>query len=268
MAADQRFVVGGDQAIRIARASAELNRQLFLQSNGCKLDPEKVIATFQGMTEGKLTPFGGGLRGRFIRTMPILIGGVPKLDLVEQVKAVRELGSYAESMIRHDKFETLSPSPRSRRICSTSSVWLTGAESTSTVGLSVSTTSRPGRTWRSSTRTSRKAKSCGSRPNRLRTRTATRAYSTSNARTTAGRGSSTPGPIPPISGLSATACCSVSATLFISLSSGLRLRGSFVFAIAPPSHRASFLPHLFLLKVQYIFYPAATLSPTTASATL
>ena len=107
MAADQRFVVGGDQAIRIARASAELNRQLFLQSNGCKLDPEKVIATFQGMTEGKLTPFGGGLRGRFIRTMPILIGGVPKLDLIEQVKAVRELGSYAESMIRHDKFETL-----------------------------------------------------------------------------------------------------------------------------------------------------------------
>jgi hypothetical protein len=32
---------------------------------------------------------------------------VSKLDLIERVRAVRELGSYTESMIRHGAFETL-----------------------------------------------------------------------------------------------------------------------------------------------------------------
>src|SRR3989344_4827167 len=67
----------------------------------------RVMDTLQTIHDGKLTPFAGGLRGRFIRTMPILIGGVPKNELIEQVKAVRELGTYAESMIRHELFTTL-----------------------------------------------------------------------------------------------------------------------------------------------------------------
>lgn len=36
-----------------------------------------------------ITKDQGLLRGRPIRTMPITIGGVPKLKLLEQVKAVR-----------------------------------------------------------------------------------------------------------------------------------------------------------------------------------
>jgi hypothetical protein len=107
MATTDRFVVTGDQAHRIANASAELHRQLFLQRD-TKLDPERVIANLQGMTEGKLPLFAGGLRGRFVRTMPLLIGGVSKLELIEQVKAVRTLGNYAESMIRHEAFTTLT----------------------------------------------------------------------------------------------------------------------------------------------------------------
>lgn len=69
---------------------------------------EKLMDTLQTIHDGKLTPFAGGLRGRFIRTMPIIIGGVLKDDLIEQVKAVRELGSYTESMIRHKLFTTLA----------------------------------------------------------------------------------------------------------------------------------------------------------------
>lgn len=84
---------------RLAGLSADLFHKL--QKGTRTLDE---LALFN---QGKITPFGGGLHGRFIRTMPILIGGVPKLELIERVKAVRELGSYAESMIRHDAFETL-----------------------------------------------------------------------------------------------------------------------------------------------------------------
>ena len=84
MATTERFVVDRDQAHRISKRIAELQRQVFLQ-NDTALDPERVIATLQGMTEGKLTPFSGGLRGRFIRTMSITIGGVLKDDLIEQV---------------------------------------------------------------------------------------------------------------------------------------------------------------------------------------
>jgi hypothetical protein len=69
---------------------------------------DKVMDSLQLIHDGKLTPFSGGLRGRFIRTMPIMIGGVSKDDLIEQVKAAhRELGSYAASMMRHEMFTTL-----------------------------------------------------------------------------------------------------------------------------------------------------------------
>src|SRR3989344_5465755 len=104
---EKRFVVNGDQSLRFGNASAELNRQIYLQRD-TRLNPEHVIATLQGMTEGKLAPFAGGLRGRFIRTMPIQIGGVPKKDeLLEQVRAVRSVSPYAESMMKHKSFTTL-----------------------------------------------------------------------------------------------------------------------------------------------------------------
>ena len=112
MATNERFVVTGDQALRISNASAELARQLYLQRD-CKLDPEHVIATLQNMTEGKLVPFAGGMRGRFIRTMPIMIGGVSKDELIEQLAvAHRELGGYSKSMMNHNLFTTLAePEP-------------------------------------------------------------------------------------------------------------------------------------------------------------
>ncbi len=107
MATAERFVVDRDQAHRISKRIAELQRQVFLQHD-TTLDPERVIAALQGITEGKLTPFVGGLCGRFVPTMPIMIGGVPKLELIERVKAVRTLGSYTEGMIRHEAFTTLA----------------------------------------------------------------------------------------------------------------------------------------------------------------
>src|SRR5437588_6880637 len=103
----ENFVVDSDQALRLAKASAEMNRQLFLQPCGCKVDPEQVIATLRGMTHGKVIPFAGSLRGRFIRTMPVLIGGVPNLQLIEQVKAVRSLSPYAERIMKDESFTTL-----------------------------------------------------------------------------------------------------------------------------------------------------------------
>lgn len=48
-----------------------------------------------------------GVGCKFTRTMPIQIGAVQKLELIEQARAVRELGSYAESMMRHELFTTL-----------------------------------------------------------------------------------------------------------------------------------------------------------------
>ena len=56
-----------------------------------------------GTSEG----FAGSLRGRFIRTMPISIGGVPKDKLIEQVKAVRTVSPYAKRIIKHEAFTTL-----------------------------------------------------------------------------------------------------------------------------------------------------------------
>jgi hypothetical protein len=47
------------------------------------------------------------LRGRPIRTMPITIGGLPKLKLLEQVKAVRFVSPYAERIMKHEDFTTL-----------------------------------------------------------------------------------------------------------------------------------------------------------------
>jgi hypothetical protein len=46
-------------------------------------------------------------RGQPISTMPITIGGVPKLQLLEQVKKVRYVSPYAERIIRHESFTTL-----------------------------------------------------------------------------------------------------------------------------------------------------------------
>ena len=51
-------------------------------------------------------------RGRPIRTMPIMIGGVPKLKLLEQVRAVRFVSPYAERIMKHEQFTTLEkPEP-------------------------------------------------------------------------------------------------------------------------------------------------------------
>lgn len=80
------------------------------ERGGKSLPFDKLMDTLQNIHDGKLTPFAGGLRGRFVRTMPILIGGVPKDVLAEQVKAARELSSYAESMMQHELFTTL-PEP-------------------------------------------------------------------------------------------------------------------------------------------------------------
>jgi hypothetical protein len=79
------------------------------ERGGKSLPFDKLMGMLQVIHDGKLTPFAGGLRGRFIRTMPILIGGVQKEELAEQVKAAgRELGSYAANMIRHELFTTLA----------------------------------------------------------------------------------------------------------------------------------------------------------------
>lgn len=54
--------------------------------------------------------FAGNLRGRFIRTMPITIGGVPKAELFEQAKNVRAISPYAKRIMKHDAFTTLPES--------------------------------------------------------------------------------------------------------------------------------------------------------------
>lgn len=97
---EKKFVVTGKQSLRISNVLAELYRQLFLQRS-CKLDPDSVITTLQNIAEGKVVPFAGSLRGRFIRTMSIQIGGVPNLELLEQVKAVCGVVLVAEAMIVH-----------------------------------------------------------------------------------------------------------------------------------------------------------------------
>jgi len=49
-------------------------------------------------------------RGHPISTMPITIGGVPKLQLLEQVKKVRYVSPYADRIIRDESFTTLEKS--------------------------------------------------------------------------------------------------------------------------------------------------------------
>ena len=79
------------------------------ERGGKSLQFDKLMDTLQVIHDGKLTPFAGGLRGSFVRTMPILIGGVKENDLAEQVKtAGRELGPHAASMMRHELFTTLA----------------------------------------------------------------------------------------------------------------------------------------------------------------
>ena len=74
---------------------------------GKSLPFEHVMGTLQSLHDGKVKLFGAGFRGRFVRIMPVMVGGILPADLVTAVKAIRELGSYAESMIMHPKFETL-----------------------------------------------------------------------------------------------------------------------------------------------------------------
>ena len=51
--------------------------------------------------------FAGTLPGRFVRTMSITIGGVPKAELYEKAKAVRVVSPYAKRIMKHDQFTTL-----------------------------------------------------------------------------------------------------------------------------------------------------------------
>jgi hypothetical protein len=54
-----------------------------------------------------VVPFSGSLRGRFTRTMPITIGGVEKVDLIDRVNAARVVSPYAKRIMKHDAFATL-----------------------------------------------------------------------------------------------------------------------------------------------------------------
>lgn len=50
------------------------------------------------------------LPGRFVRTMSITIGGVPKAGLYERAKAVRTVSPYAKRIMKHEQFTTLPDS--------------------------------------------------------------------------------------------------------------------------------------------------------------
>jgi hypothetical protein len=54
--------------------------------------------------------FAVSLPGRFVRTMSITIGGVPKAKLYERAKAVRAVSPYAKRIMKHEQFTTL-PDP-------------------------------------------------------------------------------------------------------------------------------------------------------------
>jgi hypothetical protein len=63
------------------------------------------------MSAGKMTeafPFADCLPGRFIRTMAVSIGGLPKDELFERVKSVRPVSPYAKRLMKHERFTTLS----------------------------------------------------------------------------------------------------------------------------------------------------------------
>lgn len=77
--------------------------------SGGSVNEEIVMVTKDiDITKGKPALFTGGLRGRFIRTMSITIGGVPKDELLKQVRAVRSVSAYADSMMQNEAFTTQS----------------------------------------------------------------------------------------------------------------------------------------------------------------
>jgi hypothetical protein len=57
---------------------------------------------------GSVAPFAPSLRGRFVRTMPITIGGIGKAELFERACAVRSVSPYAKRIMKHDAFTTLA----------------------------------------------------------------------------------------------------------------------------------------------------------------
>jgi hypothetical protein len=66
------------------------------------------MAHLDEMLERRRSPLAGSrLRGRFLRTMPITIGGVPKAELYENVRAVRDVSPYAKRIMKHESFRTL-----------------------------------------------------------------------------------------------------------------------------------------------------------------
>lgn len=50
------------------------------------------------------------LPGRFVRTISVTIGGVPKAELYEKAQAVRMVSPYAKRIMKHDQFTT-QPKP-------------------------------------------------------------------------------------------------------------------------------------------------------------
>jgi len=54
--------------------------------------------------------FAASLPGRFVRTMSITIGGVPKAELYEMAKTARMVSPYAKRIMKHEQFTTL-PEP-------------------------------------------------------------------------------------------------------------------------------------------------------------
>ena len=50
------------------------------------------------------------LPGRFVRTISVTIGGVPKAELYEKAQAARMVSPYAKRIMKHDEF-TIQPKP-------------------------------------------------------------------------------------------------------------------------------------------------------------
>jgi len=68
---------------------------------------DKVMEGLQQLYEGKFPSPARGFRGHFVPSMPILIGGVSKNELIARVKAVRHVTEHAEEMMRRERFTTL-----------------------------------------------------------------------------------------------------------------------------------------------------------------
>ncbi|MGH7783198.1 MAG: hypothetical protein ACREO5_05080 [Candidatus Binatia bacterium] len=52
--------------------------------------------------------FAGNLPGRFVRTISLTIGGVPKNELYEKANAARTVSPYAKRIMKHEQFTTLA----------------------------------------------------------------------------------------------------------------------------------------------------------------